>query len=138
MYKNLKATVDANNFSKLLENYGLNNFQHRLFIRMATFLHNVVNIEQAPKLFKDQIRMNVNINKGGYNLRNKFQSAFKNTQSLRWSYICLLLLKIYRQFYSRRLKNNFYTFRKLLYNNLNNHFVKSCQIFPKFDLWLKT
>jgi hypothetical protein len=80
---NLKTTVDANNFNVLLENYGLNNFQHRLFIRMATFLHNVVNIEQAPKLFKDQIRMNVNINKGGYNLRNKFQSAFKNTQSLR-------------------------------------------------------
>ena len=40
---------------------------------MATFLHNIVNIEQAPKLLKDQIRMNVNINKSGYNLRNKFQ-----------------------------------------------------------------
>ncbi len=37
----------------LLENYGLNNFQHRFFIRMATFLHNIVNIEQAPKLLKD-------------------------------------------------------------------------------------
>jgi len=40
---------------------------------MATFLHKIVNIEQAPKLLKDQIRMNVNIDKGGYNLRNKFQ-----------------------------------------------------------------
>jgi hypothetical protein len=36
------------------------------------------------------------------------------------------------------LKINFYTFKKLLYNNLNNHFVKFSQIFPKFDLWLKT
>ena len=70
---NLNAEVDANNFNKLFENYGLNNFQHRLFIRMATFLHNIVNIEQAPKLLKDQIRMNVNINKCGSNLRNKFQ-----------------------------------------------------------------
>jgi hypothetical protein len=70
---NLNATVDANNFNILLENYGLNNFQHRLFIRMATFIHNIVNIEQSPKLLKDQIRMNVNIKKGGYNLRNKFQ-----------------------------------------------------------------
>jgi hypothetical protein len=69
----------------LLENYGLNNFQHRFFIRMATFLHNIVNIEQAPKLLKDQIRMNVNIDKGGYNLRKKFQmnQSLKNTQSLR-------------------------------------------------------
>jgi len=40
---------------------------------MATFLQNIVNIEHAPKLLNDQIRMNVNINKGGYNLRNKFQ-----------------------------------------------------------------
>jgi hypothetical protein len=29
---------------------------------MATFLHNIVNIEQAPKIPKDQIRMNVNVN----------------------------------------------------------------------------
>jgi hypothetical protein len=70
---NLNASVDANNFNTLLENYGLNNFQHRFFIWMATFLHNIVNIEQAPKLLKDQIWMNVNIDKGGYNLRNKFQ-----------------------------------------------------------------
>jgi len=40
---------------------------------MATFLHNIVNIEQAPKLLRDQIRMNVNIDQGGYNLRNKFK-----------------------------------------------------------------
>jgi hypothetical protein len=40
---------------------------------MANFLNNIVNIEQAPKLLKDQIRMNVNIDKGSYNLRNKFQ-----------------------------------------------------------------
>ncbi len=36
---------------------------------MATFLHN---IEQAPKLLKDQIRMNASIDKDGYNLRNNF------------------------------------------------------------------
>ena len=38
---------------------------------MATFIHNVVNIDQAPKLLKDQIKMNVNIHKGDYNLRKK-------------------------------------------------------------------
>jgi hypothetical protein len=42
---NLNATVDSNNFNVLLENYGLINFQHRLFIRMATFIHNIVNID---------------------------------------------------------------------------------------------
>jgi hypothetical protein len=62
---NLNATVDANNFNTLLENFGLDNFQHRFFIRMATFLHNIVNIEQATKLLEDQIRMNVSKDKGG-------------------------------------------------------------------------
>jgi hypothetical protein len=46
---------------------------------MANFLHNIVDIEQATRLLKDQIRMNVNIGKSGYNLRNKFQM----NQSLR-------------------------------------------------------
>ncbi len=59
-------------FNVLLENYGLNNLQQRLFIRMATFIQNIVNIDQAPKLLKDQIKMNFNVHKGGYNLRNKF------------------------------------------------------------------
>ena len=47
----LNATVDSNNFN-VLENYGLNNFQHRLSIRMATFIHKIVNIDQAPKLLR--------------------------------------------------------------------------------------
>ncbi len=40
---------------------------------MATFIHNIVNIDQTPKLLKDQIKMNLIVHKGGYNLRNKFQ-----------------------------------------------------------------
>jgi hypothetical protein len=34
-------------------------------------------IEQAPKLLKEQIVMNLKINKGGHNLRN--ESATKNS-----------------------------------------------------------
>ena len=79
-FLNLNA-INAKNFNVLLENYGLNNFQHRLFIRMEHFIHKIVNIEQAPKLLKDQIKMNVKMHKGGYNLRNKIssKSIFKNT-----------------------------------------------------------
>jgi len=65
---NLKAKSDANDFNIILEKYGLNNFQHRLLIRMATFVFNIVNVEQAPRLLKEQLILNVNINKGGYNL----------------------------------------------------------------------
>jgi len=80
-----------------------------------------------------------NIDKGGY-LRNKFQM----NQSLKihnhygeatFVYFCS---KFINNFFFEDLKNDFFTFTKLLYNNLNNHFGKICQIFSKFDLWLKT
>jgi hypothetical protein len=84
---------------------------------------------QAPKLLKDQIKINVNVNKGGYNLRNKFQV----NQPLRihnhygeatlFTYIQKF---INDNFILEDLKNNFYTFKKLSYNNLNNHFEKLC------------
>ena len=65
---NLNAKVDANNnFLRIMVSITFS------IVRMATFLHNIVNIEQAPKLLKDQIRMNASIYKYGYNLRNKFQ-----------------------------------------------------------------
>ena len=35
--------------------------------------HLYITIYQAPKLLKDQIKINLIVHKGGYNLRNKFQ-----------------------------------------------------------------
>jgi len=43
--------------------------------RMATFILNIVNIDQAPKLLKYQIKMNFSVHKGGYNLINKFKNT---------------------------------------------------------------
>jgi len=40
---------------------------------MPTLVHNIVNIEQAPKFRKEKLVMNAKINKGGHNLRIKFQ-----------------------------------------------------------------
>jgi hypothetical protein len=125
---NLNASVDSNNFNVLLENYGLNNFQHRLFIRMATFIHNIVNIDQAPKLLKDQIKMNLIVDKGGYNLRNKFQvnQPLRIYNHYGESTFVYFYSKFINNFILNDLKINSYTFKKLLYNNLNNHFVKLC------------
>jgi hypothetical protein len=126
--------------NSILEKYGLNNFQHRLLIRMATFVYNIVNVEQAPKLLKEQLILNVNINKGGYNLRNKFQI----NQSLKINnhYGEATFVYIYSKFINNIILNDltlhFYSFKKLLYNNLKFHFIKLTKIFPKFDLWLKT
>jgi len=69
---------------------------------MATFIHNIVNIDQAPKLLKDQIKMNLIVHKGGYNLRNKFQvnQPLRIYNHYGESTFVYFIFKIYKQFYS--------------------------------------
>jgi hypothetical protein len=98
---------------------------------MATFVHNIIGIDQAPKLLKEQLTLNSNINKGGYNLRinNHYGEAT----------FVYFYSKFFNNLILEDLKTNFYKhFKKLLFNNLNNHFIKFCELFPKFDLWLNT
>ena len=73
---------------------------------MVTFVYNIINVEQATKLLKEQLILNVNINKEGYNLRNKFE------------YICS---KFINNIILNDLNFHFYSFKKLLYNNLKFH-----------------
>ena len=80
--------------------------------------------------------MNVNIDKGGYNLRNKFQ--VNQPLRLHNHYDEATFVNFCSKFINNFILNNFCRFRKLLCNNLNNYFVKLCKIFPKFDRWLKT
>ena len=79
--------------------------------------------------------MNLIVHKGGNNLRNKFQenNPLRIQNHYGESRFVYFYSKFINNFILNDLKINFYTF-----NNLNNHFVKICQIFPKFDLWLKT
>jgi len=101
--------------------------------------HLYITIYQAPKLLKDQIKINLIVHKGGYNLRNKFQvnQPLRIYNHYSESKFVYFYSKFINNFILNDLKVNFYTFKKVLYNNLNNRFVKFCQIFPKFNLWLK-
>jgi hypothetical protein len=46
--------------------------------------------------------------------------------------------KFISNFILKDLNINFYSFKKYFFNNLKIHFVKLCEIFQKFDFWLKT
>jgi hypothetical protein len=88
-----------------------------------------VNVEQAPKLLKEHIVMNVNIVKGGRNLRNKFQM----NQPLRIqgeATFVYFYSKFINNFILKDLNINFNSFKKHFFNNLNIHFVKLCEIIP--------
>ena len=63
---------DLNEFNILLESYGLNNFQHRLFIRMSSLVHGILNNNNSPKLLREQIVFNKQLPKN-YSLLNENQ-----------------------------------------------------------------
>ena len=63
---------DVNLFNDHFESFGLHNFQHRLFFRATTLIHNIVNKTNAPSLLKGQIVYKKDINKH-YSLRNNNQ-----------------------------------------------------------------
>ena len=77
---------------------------------MATFVHNIINIDQAPKLLKEQLTLNANINKGGYNLRNKNQI----NQPLRINnhYGEATFAYFYSKFLNNLILEDFYRFKR--------------------------
>ena len=91
---------------------------------------------------KEQLILNANLNKGGYNLRNKFQI----NQSLRINnhYSEAKFVYIYSKFIKNIILNDlnlhfhFYSFKNFLYKKSKFHFIKLTEIIPKFDLRLKT
>ena len=96
-------------------------------------MHTIVSIDQAPKLLKEKIVMNVKINKGGHNLRNKFQM----NQPLRihnhygeatFVYFYSIFIN---NFILKDLNINFYSFKKHFFINLNIYFVKLYKNIPK-------
>ena len=77
---------------------------------MATFVHKIINIDQAPKLLKEQLTLNANINKGDYNLRNKNQI----NQPLRINnhYGEATFAYFYSKFVNNLILEDFYRFKR--------------------------
>ena len=73
--------------------------------------------------------MNFIVHKGGFSLRNKFQvnQPLRIHNHYSESKVVYFYSKFINNFILNDLKINFYTFKELLYNNLNNHFVKYFQ-----------
>jgi hypothetical protein len=104
---------------------------------MATFVYNIVNAEQASKALKRTINF-----KCKYKQRRLQLSKQISNKSIVKNYGEATFVYIYSKFINNIILNDlnlhFYSFKKLLYNNLKFYFIKLTEIFPKFDLWLKT
>jgi len=70
-----------------------------------------LNIEQATKLLKEQIILNVNINKFGYNLKNKFQ--INQLLRIKNDYGEAIFVYIYKQNHLNDLNLHFYSIKNI-------------------------
>ena len=119
---------DPNEFNIMLDNFGLNNFQHRLFLRAATLAHNIVNKENAPQLIKEQIVPNKEVQKN-YNLRNvdqiKQHLALKN----HYGESIFIFIKLINNFLLYELDAKLKLFVLRIFN-INLFYRKFLKIFP--------
>jgi hypothetical protein len=136
---NQEMCQNLNFFNNHLESFGLHNFQHRLFDRATTLVHNIVNKTNAPRLLKEQIVYKKDVNKY-YSLRNNNQViqqlALKNHYGE--ATFIYIFSKLINNFIKDDLQIRFSLFANRMFNNVNHHFNKFINIFPKFDLSYKT
>ena len=65
----INSSEDFNKWNTLLEQYGLNGFQHRLIIRLATYIQKIFCYSNSPSNLANCFTLNNDLNKS-YNLRN--------------------------------------------------------------------
>jgi hypothetical protein len=65
----INSSEDFNKWNTLLEQYGLNGFQHRLIIRLATYIQKIFCYSNSPSNLANCFILNNDLNKS-YNLRN--------------------------------------------------------------------
>jgi hypothetical protein len=150
--KNISQTnIELNNYNNKLESRGLNTFEHRTTLKMATFIHKIVNNSNTATELKNSLQSNQQVPKM-QTLRQKFQNQRPdqiNTLFSRHSN-ALLIPKVsgkhgeltFSYFFTRFINllllddiNLRYSFFKTrILNNINLIFTKFIVSFPKFDV----
>ena len=159
LIKLLKVSPDSaessNEFNNRLEKFGLNNFQHRIIIRLATFIHKIVNSKGSPEQLKDQLKLNKNIEKISTNskqkskveskkhfLRNGNEMGLPNGFKLYNHYgevtFAHIFCKLINSLFLADLALKFSFFKTVVFNNINLLYDKLIKCIPKFNLLYKT
>lgn len=134
LFKLKPETNDRNDFNNKLEKYGLNNLQHRIIIRLSSFIHKIVNNDEAPQLLKNELTTNETHNKG-YALRNN--KHFSQSLQLKNHYgeatFNFVFVKLINNCFLNDLYINFSLFNKRIFNNINILYNKFIDIYPRFN-----
>ena len=124
-----------NFFNNHLESFSLHNFQHRLFLRATTLIHNIVNKTNAPRLLKEQIVYKKDAKKQ-YNLRSDNQVILKMVLKNHYGEATFVYIfsKLIDEFIDKDMKTRL----NLFVNCTFKHFHIFITLFPKLDLRYKT
>lgn len=142
----INLASDFNLWNNKLEKYGLNAFQHRIIMRLSTYIYKIFTDDMAPAKLKLCFVYNSQLNKpsGLRNLnslaipsKSKFNDHMESTFEYFFSkFINEIFLKIFKKkIYFNEI--NFNTFKLFIYTNINLIFLNFIEIFKKFDLKFK-
>jgi len=135
----INSSDDFNKWNTLLEQYGLNGFQHRLIIRLATYIQKIFCYSNSPSNLANCLTVNNDLNKS-YNLRNllelkvptkgKYNDHGEDTFEYFFSKFINAVINEIIQF-------RFGQYRKYVKENSNVLHLKTLKTFNRFDLNFK-
>ena len=140
MSHNIQFSSDFNLFNNTLESFNLNCFQHRLIIRLSTFIHKIINNSSSPPFLRKCLVKNSSINIT-HALRNAnlFKvpppSILNNHADFRFG---IFFAQFANLLLTPFLDLDLSQFKQSIYNNINRFFPLFTDFFAKFDLTYST
>jgi hypothetical protein len=141
-----------NDHNNKLEKFGLHTFEHRLMSKMATFIHKVINNNNAPVELKLLLTAKSTSTQPTMQLRESCQNTLThkitniNSRHKNALHQPTSTSKVgdltFDHFFSSFVNNiivkdihqRFNFFKTIIFNNINLLFLKFVKLFPKFDL----
>ena len=139
LYKLFKfrVTDDPTETDNNLEKLGLFSFQHHIILKLFTFVYKIYQITNSPINLRNQIYQKKDTIK--YNLRSKktftqSQIKFSHYGEKTFNYF---FSKLLNEFCQNVFLFNYQLFKYMIFNNINNIYLKFIIIFKKYNLIYK-
>ena len=136
----IQSADDFNKWNNQLLNYNLNSFQHRILLRLSTFVYKILHENNSPLNLSCQFVFNYTLDKK-YSLRNLNHLHIPAIGTCN-EYGIKQFIYFFSKFINEimiieNLELNFQIFKSITKNNLDNLFLKFIKVFVSFDLKFK-
>ncbi len=148
-----QTNAELNGHNNKLEKFGLNTFEHRLMLKMATFVHKIVNNINAPIILKASLQSkSESAAQPTMQLRKRYQNTLthayitinsrhtnaisqpKTTSKAGSATFSYFFASFVTNMIVDDIHQHFNFFKSIIFNNINLLFLKFVRFFPKFDL----